>query len=149
MNNLMQKLVVLFICCSVLPLKARTYSTSFPLTESPISEGGNWINGKTVGIDWNHINTIPGFAFGTENGAGGYTDSTALLTGPWGPDQTVQATVHIAVSDTASNREVELRLRSSLSAHNCTGYEVTWSTVPGNRYGGIARWNGAVERSIR
>src|SRR6267378_1853080 len=41
------------------------------------------------------------------------------------------------------NQEVELRLRSSLSAHSCTGYEIGWRVSP-NRvaYMGITRWNG-------
>ena len=34
---------------------ARRYSTHFPLIENPISEKGNWKNGKTVGLDWADI----------------------------------------------------------------------------------------------
>jgi hypothetical protein len=37
--------------------------------------------------------------------------------------------------------EVELRLRSSLSAHVCNGYEITFS-LPPNSYMLIVRWNG-------
>src|SRR5712671_593231 len=29
---------------------ARTYTTDFSLTEDPISESGNWINGRVVGL---------------------------------------------------------------------------------------------------
>lgn len=36
-------------------LSGKTYSTKFPLTESPISEGGNWINGSTEGLDWGYV----------------------------------------------------------------------------------------------
>ena len=32
-----------------------TYNTNFPGIESPISEGGNWINGGTNGIDWTDV----------------------------------------------------------------------------------------------
>ena len=76
-----------------------TYTTQFPLTENPIAEGGNWINGQTAGLDWANIRTTPGFAFGTESGAvktvpEKYDDSAALLAGTWGPNQTAQATVH-------------------------------------------------------
>jgi hypothetical protein len=38
--------------------------TNFPLTEDPISEGGNWIGGGTTGLDWNNVQTTPGFANG-------------------------------------------------------------------------------------
>ncbi len=123
----------------------RTYTTSFPLTENPISENGNWINGGTVGLDWCNIATTggsPGLAYGTETGSIDYNDSTALLTGTWGPDQTVQATVYTTVASNSDWEEVELRVRSSLSAHNCTGYEINFSADPSNPYVQIVRWNG-------
>jgi hypothetical protein len=47
---------------------ARTYTTTFPLTENPISEGGNWINGKAVGLDWANLATTNGMAIGLESG---------------------------------------------------------------------------------
>jgi hypothetical protein len=103
------------------------------------------MNGKSVGLDWSNVVTEagnPGTAYGTESGAGGYTDSTALLTGSWSANQTVEATVRVFTQDQSTNEEVELRLRSSLSAHWCTGYEVNWSVKSGNPYMGIVRWNG-------
>jgi hypothetical protein len=120
-----------------------TYTTNFPLTENPISEGGNWINGQAAGIDWADIRTTPGFAFGTESGKVRYGDSTALLTGTWGPNQTVQATVHTVNQNDKIYEEVELRLRSSLSPHRLTGYEVNFrcSKTP-DAYTQIVRWNG-------
>src|SRR5271157_3059098 len=63
-----------------------TYTTNFPLTEKPISEGGKWECGRTVGLDWVDIETIPGHAFGLQLGTGGFDNSTALLTGTWGPN---------------------------------------------------------------
>ena len=122
---------------------AETYTTNFPLTENPISEDGHWINGLTNGIDWADVATTPGKAFGTQTGIGpNFADSTALLTGNWGPTQTVQAVVYIASGDSTTFEEVELRLRSSLSAHSCTGYEVNFSVKPDNPYCQIVRWNG-------
>ena len=122
---------------------AETYTTNFPLTENPISEGGHWINGSTTGIDWSDVQTIPGQAFSTETRRDtNFADPTALLTGSWGPTQTVQAVVRILAADSADLEEVELRLRSSLSAHSCTGYEVNFSVKPDNIYCAIVRWNG-------
>lgn len=116
-----------------------TYTTNFPLTENPISEGGMWINGGTTGVDWTNMQTTPGLAFGTMIiPSANDNDSTALLTGTWGPNQTVTATVHLA--NGADQREVEIRLRSKLSAHSCTGYEITFA--PG--YIAIAKWLGAL-----
>ena len=122
---------------------AATYTTNFPLTENPISEGGHWINGLINGLDWADVATTPGRAFGTQTGIGpNFADSTALLTGSWGPTQTVQAVVYISAGDSTTFEEVELRLRSSLSAHSCTGYEVNFSVKPDNPYCQIVRWNG-------
>ena len=126
------------------PTGARVYTTNFPLTEDPISERGNWINGKTVGLDWSNVATTPGLASGRESGGTGYDDSTALLTGVWGPHQTVTATVH-SVNQVGGTvyEEVEIRLRSSLSAHSCTGYEVIFRALKSaESYVEIVRWNG-------
>jgi hypothetical protein len=124
---------------------AESYSTTFPLTENPISEGVNWINGGTVGLDWYNVATTPGLAFGTQPSGGfGYDDSTALLTGTWGPTQTVSAVVHIVNADNGQFEEVELRLRSSISAHSCTGYEFNFGVKSGDPYAQIVRWNGAL-----
>jgi hypothetical protein len=122
---------------------AATYTTNFPLIENPISEGGHWINGLINGIDWADVATTPGRAFGTQTGLGpNYADSTALLTGSWGPTQTVEAVVYVAATNTTTFQEVELRLRSAISAHSCTGYEILFSVNPIDPYCQIVRWNG-------
>lgn len=121
-----------------------TYTTTFPATENPISENGNWINGKTTGLKWQNVRTTSGFAFGTETGSGGYDDSTAVLTGSWNADQTAQATVKIAHADSGNGvfEEVEVRLRTTISANNLSGYEINCSVIQGNPYMQIVRWNG-------
>jgi hypothetical protein len=128
---------------------ARSYTTNFAHAENPISEGGKWINGKKDGIDWADVRTTPGFAFGTEIGGNRperqkYDDSTALLTGMWGPNQTAQATVDRVNKDNDDiYQEVELRLRSALSPHNATGYEVMFRCSKSPKaYCNIARWDG-------
>ena len=142
-------------CLSLLPAPAPAgmhgpYTTTFSRAENPISEGGKWLNGQTDGRDWTDVRTTPGFAFGTEIGGNRpdpqkYDDSTALLKGNWGPNQTVQATVR-SVNPNQDGKvweEVELRLRSSISPHNCTGYEVMFrcTKIP-QAYCNIARWEG-------
>ncbi len=126
------------------------YTTNFSRTENPISEEGIWLNGRIDGLDWTDVRTIPGFAFGSEIGGKRpapqkYDDSTALLKGTWGPNQTVQATVR-SVNPNQDGKvweEVELRLRSSISPHNCTGYEVMFRcTKIAQAYCNIARWEG-------
>jgi hypothetical protein len=123
---------------------AIAYTTSFGATESPISDGGRWINGGTVGLDWSNVRTTPGLAFGTQTGNGGYNDSVAILQGAWGPDQSAEATVH-SVNQRGGNvfEEVELLFRWSLSAHVARGYEVNFRAVNSSEsYTQIVRWNG-------
>ncbi len=130
--------------------RQRPYSTNFARTENPISENGKWANGQADGLDWANVRTTPGFAFGTEIGGNRpesqkYDDSTALLKGTWGPNQTAQATVH-SVNQNQDGKvyeEVALRLRSSLSPHTATGYEIFFrcSKIP-KAYCTIARWDG-------
>ncbi len=119
------------------------YGTNFSLTENPISEGGNWINGRAVGLDWADIRTAKSLAFGTESGTSGYDDSTALLAGKWGPDQTVEAKVHTVNQTDKVFEEVERRLRSTLSARRSTGYEINFRCLKTNKaYSEIVRWDG-------
>ena len=91
----------------------RSYETHFERDETPISEGGMWLNARKDGIDWCDVVTKGGVAFGevtrpgeaerrAEQGnleeadaapVGIYDDPTAVLTGEWGKDQFVQARV--------------------------------------------------------
>ena len=126
------------------------FSTTFRHAENPLSEGGMWVNGHADGLDWADVQTTPGLAFGAEIGGSRpapqkYDDSTALLKGTWGPNQTVQATVYSVHpnQDDKVWEEVELRLRSSITPHSCTGYEIMFrcSKIP-QAYCNVARWEG-------
>jgi hypothetical protein len=125
-----------------------TYTTNFSFAENPISEGGKWTNGQTDGLDWANVRSTSGFAFGTELGGHRhapqqYDDSTALLTGTWDPDQTAQGTVRAAKPNEKIYEEVELRLRSALSPHKATGYEILFRAAKSAQsYCEIVRWNG-------
>jgi hypothetical protein len=120
-----------------------TYISNFPLTENPISEGGRWINGKDVGLDWQNARTTAGLAFGTQSGNSDvYDDSTAVLTGTWGPNQTAQGTVKILTKVTSAIEELELRLRTTITPHSITGYEICFRAVHPGGYMAIVRWNG-------
>jgi chitodextrinase len=120
--------------------RPHTYTTAFPNTENPISENGNWINGGTVGLDWADIRTTPGFAYSASSLPSTFGDPTAVLAGTWGPTQTASAVVMISTAPSGGEAEVELRLRSSISAHRCTGYEFLYSLF--GSYWQIVRWNG-------
>jgi hypothetical protein len=150
----------------------RSYRTSFPLDEDPISEGGLWLNGRRDGIDWIDIVTTNGVAYGAvtrmgvaerrveqrnlessdvegaavEGAApeGDFDDPTAVLAGPWGPNQHAKARVFSRNQTEDHFQEVEIRLRTTIVPHRCTGYEVFWRCLKtDNAYAEIVRWNGA------
>lgn len=141
-----QRCLVVALLLLTVPLSARTYSTKFPATENPICEGSpcNWTGGSAAGQNlWGDVRTA-GYAFGVSEPTE-FGDPTAILTGIWGPDQTVQGTVKINTTPSGSCcHEIELRLRTTIdpSAHTITGYEVYCSVMPNNRYCHIARWGG-------
>ena len=82
-------------------------------------------------------------AYGTQTGNGGYDDSTAVLSGAWASDQSVQAIV-VVRGGTSNIAEVELRLRTSISPGRITGYEFNFSIASGQVYAQIVRWNGSL-----
>lgn len=135
----MRTLLIGLVCVS---LSARTYTTSFPAAENPISEGGNWINGLAVGLDWNNCYTTVGFAGGVDPVGVAYSDPTCILAGYWGPDQTITTTAHIGTTDSSMWQEIEHRLRSAISAHSNTGYEINFGVS--HAYVQIVKWNGAL-----
>jgi hypothetical protein len=124
------------------PKSKRSYSTHFELDENPISEDGKWSNGRKDGIDWYNVITKNGVAYGDVT-KGDYTDPTALLKGEWGKNQKVKARVFSRNQTAKYCQEVEIRLRSTLSPHRCTGYEVFWRCLKTDKaYVQIVRWNG-------
>jgi hypothetical protein len=149
-------------------VSVRSYSTRFENDEDPISEGGMWINGQTDGIDWIDCMTQNGGevcgkvsrmtvaerraeqvhseASAAESAtAGDYDDPTAVLEGEWGRNQHAKATVFCRNPTNAYFQEVEIRLRSSITPHSCTGYEVFWRALKTEEgYAEIVRWNGPI-----
>lgn len=141
------KLALMLLFCSSVAL-CNSYSTTFPLTENPISEAGNWTNGGTVGLNWNNCRTTTNFAFGTQPGTSNYDDSTCTLNGTWGPNQTAQMTIHVLSTTNSDWAEAEIRLNTTVTAKSITGYEISCSVKPSGSGGGpyvqIVRWNGSL-----
>src|SRR5438445_9866419 len=94
MQKDMRRLLSLALLLLPSMLLAQSYTTSFPGTENPISESGNWINGGTTGLDWGNVQTTAAKAFGVSLPSQ-FGDPTAVLTGSWGPNQTVTGTVRV------------------------------------------------------
>jgi hypothetical protein len=144
----------------------RSYKTEFKRNETPISEGGLWLNGRKDGIDWCDILVRDGVAFGevsrnqtaerrAEQAAlgagiegapvGDYDDPTAVLAGKWGPDQYGRARVFSRNQTDKYFQEAQIRLRHNMSARSCNGYEVFWRCLRTDEgYAEIVRWNGRV-----
>lgn len=135
---------MLFVAASVLPAFANSYSTTFPLTQNPLSESGVWLNGKSNGVNWSNCASTLGFAYGTQPGTGNYDDTICALTGTWGPNQSAQITIKINGANTAQFEEAEVHLNTTITANSATGYEINCSVVPGDPYLQIVRWNGAL-----
>jgi hypothetical protein len=146
-------------------VSVRSYSTTFALDEDPISEGGMWLNGRKDGIDWIDVISRNGEAFGAvsrmgvperraEQGnlesseaapEGDYDDPTAVLTGAWGRNQHGKARVFSRNPTEDYFQEVQFRLRHTMTAHSCTGYEVFWRCLKSDTaYAEIVRWDGKV-----
>ena len=149
----------------------RSYATKFQAEEDPLSEGGIWVQGRTHGIDWVDIKSTGGLAIGDVSRApsvntdrerqpsdfteeeiqaiyhddADYDDPTAILAGKWGRNQHGRARVFSRNPTDVYWQEVEIRLRSAIEPHVCTGYEVFWRCLPNkDGYVQVARWNGAV-----
>lgn len=145
----------------------RSYRTRFQQDEDPISEGGIWLNGARDGIDWADVVVRNGVAYGAvtrmqaaerrvEQGnlasaapgaapEGDYDDPTALLGGVWGKNQHARGRVFSRNQTEEYFQEVEIRLRSTLTPHRCSGYEIFWRCLKtADAYAEIVRWNGKV-----
>lgn len=131
-------------CPALIVPTARTYTTNFPLTENPISEGGAWTAGGTVGVNWGNPSTTPGKARGNENLSLAFGDSEATLQFTnWASNQRAFGTIFTNGTPTQScGQEVEMRLRTTITPNSITGYEVSFSTAFGSLV--IVRWNGPI-----
>ncbi len=146
----------------------RSYKTEFKKNETPISEGGMWLNGRKDGINWCDVLVKDGVAFGEVSrnqvverraeqaslgagaGAGGmpegdYDDPTAVLTGKWGPNQFGKARIFSRNQTEKYFQEAQIRLRHNMSPKFCSGYEVFFRCLNTDAgYAEIVRWNGPV-----
>jgi hypothetical protein len=122
------------------PVSGVSYSTSFDVNESPLSEGGRW---KHQNIWFTTFVANGGNAYGTAPNpanAGKYEDSYAFLGGMgFSPNQ--YASAHVHKGATGGYLEVELLLRVSDSANSVRGYECFLHQS--GAYAALARWRGA------
>lgn len=144
-------------------LWGRSYETTFlspPAPENPISESSNWTNGGAAGSCsggqcWANVQTAAGKAFGREQldtpSGQSYRDATAIVSGSWGRNQSVQAVVYTTAGVPANYgspcwAEVELRLNTSISNQTNSGYELDYAidSAGDSVTFTIVKWNGAL-----
>jgi hypothetical protein len=121
----------------VMGTPASSYTTDFSRVETPISEGGAWVRLTTS--YWHDVKTSGGNAMATANASADrsrFDDSYARLSGSWGPNQQLEATIY---KGSALSGEVELNLRCSDTVSTVNLYECTFN-IGGQA--AIARWNG-------
>lgn len=115
-----------------------SYATTFDGTENPISEGGRWYRSNNP---WTNVRTGNGIAYGTNGVTNQYDDSYALLSGAFGPDQTIEAVIQRDNTAQGETHEVELLLRFSDDNNNARGYECLFNWAGGVQ---VVRWNGGM-----
>jgi hypothetical protein len=106
--------------CTIVP--SRSHSTTFPLTENPISEGGAWTGGD-IFIGRTDVQTGNGNVYGTMINFDGanYMDSCAHLQG-FGANHSITATIY---NNGATNGlEIELLLRADITSQHSFAYEL-------------------------
>ncbi len=119
-----------------MPPTGGQYSTTFDLTENPISEGGVW---RRANNSFTNVRTANGIAYGTNGITDTYDDSYALLSG-FGPDQQAEAVITRSPGlDTRFTHEVELLLRFADDTNSARGYECLFAYFGGVE---IVRWAG-------
>jgi hypothetical protein len=118
---------------------ASSFSTSFPLTENPISQGGAWRTGLGTGLVWTDPQTDGAGAFGTmiSFDTVNFIDSIGCLSG-FSANHSVTATLRN--NGAVTGLEAELLLRFDISANNARGYEV--DLVFSSTQMHFVRWNG-------
>lgn len=121
------------------------YSTTFPLTENPISEGGIWLTGGTDGLDWIDIQTTPGkmLAAAIDSAPGGVKDGNAQLKRSFlacASDQFSEGVIFREIGYGGVSHECEVYCNMTITAHSITGYEAYFGI--GNTHT-LVRWNGA------
>jgi hypothetical protein len=124
---------------------AHAFSTTFPDTENPLSQGSIWTHGGATGLEWQNIRATggsPGTCYGvgaaTESGV---EDCIAAIQGRFNTQRHfAQFTVHKPGGYTPpSSHEIELHVGCTIGANSIFTYEMLFP------YDGSflsVRWNG-------
>jgi hypothetical protein len=114
---------------------ADPYTTTFPLTENPISEGGIWTLGGTTGRDWQDMRSSGGIAYGVGPSDQTYNDNLAFLQGHFSSNRHfAEGTVHKEAYSPPSTHEILLHVGGTVGPNSLPSYEMLWN------YGGSTQF---------
>jgi hypothetical protein len=123
------------------------YTTTFPLTENPVSENGIYTLGGVDGLDWQNPRTTggtPGIEYASGTSPGQATDNLVILKGRFSPTKHfVEFVIKKQAGYTPLNtHEIEGLVGFDITGHNARGYE--WDFGFGQNVQ-VIRWNGAID----
>lgn len=138
------------------PLALTDFFTNFLANEAPISESSKWLNGLADASDWMDVDTTNAVD-GVHRAVGhdvvsGFNDPTAILKPSFrtfGNDQYVEGVIYKQAGyvPTGTYHEAELRLRTTLTAHSISGYEVLFAyndpAIKSDGYA-VVKWRGGL-----
>lgn len=122
------------------------YTTNFPAAEDPISQGGIWIGGATVGLDWLDMKTSINQAYANAFDPDGVTDALAQLKRTYkafAQNHYSEGTVFVTYGGggpPSVTHEIEVFCNMTITAHSVTGYECYVNFFNNHT---LVRWNGA------
>lgn len=127
------------------------YTTTFAATENPISEGGIYDGGATVGLDWLDIKTTGGIACASafSKVTGHFNDCWAILKPSFlrfSDNQSIRSVLSVAGGYSPADpvfHEHEHLLCATPGAHSITCIECSWSLTEAAL--NVVRWNGALD----
>ena len=120
-----------------------SYSTNWDATENPLSEGGKWLGGLTVGANWNDMRSASGLCYATSGSLVDYKDCLAVLNSAMyniPADHQVTLTVSKTAYTPPGSHELEILLRASAANDNFGLYE---GLIPYSASEQVVRQNGS------
>lgn len=117
----------------------RVFTTTFPATENPISEGGIWTSNAT---DRTRVKTTGGYAGGTQTSTSQppYDDSYAYHNGIWAPD--VEIVITIFKGSPVGIQEIEANARCSDSPGSANAFLYEINLAHDGQYCNFGGWGG-------
>lgn len=121
------------------------YTTIFPATENPVSQGGIWLNGAQNGLMWHDMQTDGVGVFGTAPSPDAFDDNIASISPAvftFGARQYIKGIIKRAAGyNPAVTHEIELHLWCTITPNFIATMELLMDSAGSSN---MNRWNGAL-----